>query len=41
MYVDFEVFGELEEKYFSIEKEETSTIARFVNENRSLFAEVV
>ena len=41
MYVNFEVFDELDEKYFSIEKEETAIIARFVDENRSLFAKIV
>ena len=41
MYVDFEVFDELDEKYFSIEKEETATIARFVDKNRNLFAEIL
>ncbi len=41
MYVDFEVFDELEEKFFLIEEETTETIARYVDENLDLFAEVV
>ncbi len=40
-YVDFEVFDELEEKFFMIEEETTAAIARFVDENLELFAEVV
>jgi len=41
MYVDFEVFDELEEKFFLIEEETTEAIAHYVDENLSLFAEVV
>jgi len=41
MYVDFEVFDELEEKFFLIEEETTEIIARYVDENLELFAEVV
>ena len=41
MYVDFEVFDELEEHYFSIEKEQTAIISRYVIENKSIFAEIV
>lgn len=41
MYVDFEAFDNIEENYFAIEKEETAIIARYVDENRSLFAEIV
>lgn len=39
-YVDFEVFDELEEHFFMIEEETTAIIARFVDENIELFAEV-
>ena len=41
MYVDFEVFDELEEKFFMIEEETTGIIAHFVDEHLELFAEVV
>lgn len=41
MYVDFEVFDELEEKFFMIEEETTAIIAHYVDENMELFAEVV
>lgn len=41
MYVDFEVFDELEEKFFMIEEETTEIIVRYVDENLELFAEVV
>lgn len=41
MYVDFEIFDELEEKFFLIEEETTDVIAQFVDENIELFAEVV
>lgn len=41
MLVDFEVFDELEEEYFAIEKEQTGIIARYVEENKSLFGKVV
>lgn len=41
MYVDFEIFDELEEKFFLIEEETTDVIAQFVDENLELFAEVV
>ncbi|MCQ2224989.1 MAG: DMP19 family protein [Paludibacteraceae bacterium] len=40
MYVDFEIFDELEEKFFLIEEETTDVIAQFVDENLELFAEV-
>lgn len=39
-YVDFEIFDELEEKFFLIEEETTDVIAQFVDENIELFAEV-
>ncbi len=41
MYVDFEQFDELEEKYFYIEEEETTIVAQYVDENIEDFAEVV
>jgi alanine-alpha-ketoisovalerate/valine-pyruvate aminotransferase len=41
MYVDFEQFDELEEKFFYIEEEETNIIAQYVDENLEDFAEIV
>lgn len=41
LYVDFEQFDELEEKFFYIEEEETSIIAQYVDENLEDFAEIV
>ncbi len=41
MYVDFEQFDELEEKYFYIEEEEISIIAQYVDENIEDFAEII
>lgn len=41
MYVDFEVFDELEEKFFYVEEEEIAIIAQYVDENLEDFAEVV
>ena len=41
MYVDFEVFDELEEKFFLIEEETTEAIAHYVDDNLALFAEIV
>ena len=41
MYVDFEQFDELEEKYFYIEEEETTIVAQYVDDNIEDFAEVV
>ena len=41
MYVDFEVFDELEEKFFLIEEESTEAIAHYVDDNLALFAEIV
>lgn len=38
MYVDFEEFDELEEKFFFIEEEETTLIAQYVDENLEDFA---
>ena len=41
LYVDFEVFDDLEELYFEIEEKQTSIIAAHVDENVSEFAEIV
>lgn len=41
LYVDFEVFDELEERYFDIEEEQTSIIAAYVDEHIADFAEIV
>lgn len=41
MYVDFEVFEEIEEQYYQIEKAQTAIIAQFVDKNRELFAEII
>ena len=41
MYVDFEQFDELEEKFFYIEEEEIGIVAVYVDEHIEDFAEVV
>ena len=41
MYVDFEQFDELEEKFFYIEEEETGIIAVYVDEHIEDFAEIL
>ena len=41
MYVDFEVFDELEEIYFDIEEKQTALIAAYVDEHIADFAEVI
>lgn len=41
MYVDFEVFDDLEEKYFEIEEEQTAIIASYVDEHIEDFGEVI
>jgi len=41
MYVDFEQFDELEERYFMIEEEQTAIIAAYVDEHVIDFAEIV
>lgn len=41
MYVDFEAFDELEEKFFYVEEEEIAIISQYVDENLEDFAEVV
>jgi hypothetical protein len=38
MYVDFEQFDELEERFFDMEEEETMTIAQYVDEHLEDFA---
>ena len=41
MYVDFEVFDDLEEMYFEMEERQTSLIAAYVDEHITDFAEIV
>jgi hypothetical protein len=41
MYVDFEVFDDLEEMYFEIEERQTTIIAAYVDEHIADFAEIV
>lgn len=41
MYVDFEVFDDLEERYFEMEEQQTAIIANYVDENIALFADIV
>ena len=41
LYVDFEVFDELEEQFFEMEEEQTTVIASYVDEHIADFAEVV
>ncbi|MEA4852091.1 MAG: DMP19 family protein [Paludibacter sp.] len=41
MYVDFEVFDELEEMYFDMEEQQTALIAAYVDEHIEDFAEIV
>ncbi len=41
MYVDFEQFDELEERFFEIEEIQTAIIAKYVDENITNFAEIV
>ncbi len=41
MYVDFEVFDELEELYFEIEEEQTAILAEHVDNNLEDFIEVI
>ncbi len=40
MYVDFEQFDELEERYFEIEEEQTAILAAYVDEHIADFAEI-
>ncbi len=41
MYVDFEVFDDLEESYFEMEEQQTALIAGYVDEHIADFAEIV
>jgi hypothetical protein len=41
MYVDFEVFDDLEEMYFEMEERQTSLIAAYVDEHIADFAEII
>lgn len=41
MYVDFEVFDELEERYFDMEEQQTSLLTAYVDEHIEDFAEIV
>ena len=41
MYVDFEVFDELEEQYFDMEEQQTALLAAYVDDHLADFAEIV
>ena len=41
LYVEFEVFDDLEEIYFDIEEKQTSIIAAYVDEHIAEFAEII
>ena len=41
MYVDFEVFDQMEEMYFEMEEQQTALIAAYVDEHIEDFAEIV
>ena len=41
MYVDFEVFDELEEAYFEMEEQQTALIAAYVDEHIADFGEII
>ncbi|MDP4238581.1 MAG: DMP19 family protein [Bacteroidota bacterium] len=41
LYVDFEVFDDLEEIYFDIEEKQTAIIAAYVDEHITDFAEII
>ena len=41
MYVDFEVFDDLEEHYFEIEEQQTALIAAYVDDHIADFAEII
>jgi hypothetical protein len=41
MYVDFEVFDDLEEMYFDMEEHQTALIAAYVDDHISDFAEII
>ena len=40
LYVDFEAFDELEERYFDIEEEQTALLAAYVDDHIADFAEI-
>lgn len=41
MFEQFEVFDEIEEHFYKIEKQQTAIIVKFVDENKELFAEII
>lgn len=41
MYVDFEVFDELEEQFFEMEEQQTALLAEYVDEHLEDFAEII
>ncbi len=41
LYVDFEAFDELEERYFDIEEQQTALIAEYVDEHLEDFGEII
>ncbi|MFZ4581020.1 MAG: DMP19 family protein [Paludibacter sp.] len=41
MYVDFEVFDDLEEQYFEMEEQQTSLIAAYVDDHIADFGEII
>ena len=41
MYVDFEVFDELEEQYFDMEEQQTALLAAYVDDHLADFAEIL
>jgi hypothetical protein len=41
MYVDFEVFDDLEELYFDMEEQQTALIAAYVDDHIADFAEII
>jgi len=41
MYVDFEVFDDLEEQYFEMEEQQTSLIAAYVDEHIADFGDII
>lgn len=41
MYVDFEVFDELEEQYFDMEEQQTALIAAYIDDHITEFAEII
>jgi hypothetical protein len=41
MYVDFEIFDEMEEEFFEIEEESTNVVAHYVDDHLDQFATIV